>query len=87
MHGRQPMPNAVFAISSARPRSRRRSTPEDLREVIAPYHHAVADVSGASTALSPNSWPTAFWCIDLFLNFLSDVKQSDTFDSSKNLLH
>jgi hypothetical protein len=38
--------------------------PEDLREVIAAYHHAVADMSsGASTRLSRNTWATVSWFI------------------------
>ncbi len=40
-----------------------RLDPEDLREVIAAYHRAVADVAGASTVLSRNTWAMACWSI------------------------
>ena len=41
-----------------------RLDPEDLREVIAAYHRAVADVDRpGSTALSRSTWATACWSI------------------------
>ena len=40
-----------------------RLDPEDLREIIAAYHRAVAEVVAELTALSPSTWATASWSI------------------------
>jgi hypothetical protein len=40
-----------------------RLDPEDLREVYAAYHRAVAEIVSGSMALSRNTWATACWRI------------------------
>jgi class 3 adenylate cyclase len=37
-----------------------RIDPEDLRELIGPYHRAVADTVGRFDGLSPNTWATGY---------------------------